>query len=190
MFSHEGNDSNTPLCYYYLKGNCTNSQCLFLHQKPKHYDDPNYQIWICRQFAIGGYCERGKYCPMMHVFNCPDFEEDGKCPRGRSCTLGHPITQRTQELMLTPSNKYERGIDDIVIDNDKPEKTIISSYTIDPKLLLTVVPRGKYDIYLDVGNPTKRTHDNPYVITLSDTSDSEENDELDEMERGDDFVGL
>lgn len=163
-----------------------------MHWKPEHYGDPDYEVWTCRQFAIGGYCDRGKKCPMLHVLNCPDYEEEGSCPRGRSCTLAHPVTQRTQRLMETPSNKYEREIDEVVVDNDHPEKTIISSYTIDPKLLLTVIPRGKYDIYLDNGNPLEEipAKNNPFLISLSDTSDSNSDYESDEIKKNNDYIGV
>lgn len=193
LLSHESNDSNAPMCLYYLKGSCSNPECRFIHRRPEHYGDSDYEIWVCRRFAIGGYCDRGEMCPLMHIFECPDFQEDGKCPRGRSCTLSHTITQRTQELMATPSNKYVREDDDVYVEEDK-KKIIISSYTIDPEILLTVVPRGKYDIYLDNGPKKKKQKkgkkqekDNQYIITLSD-SDSEYNSDDNDIKNNLDYI--
>lgn len=158
LLSHECSEYNTPLCKYYLENKCNNSQCYYLHHKPPGYDLPNHEIWVCRPFAIGGCCERGKKCPFLHFMNCPDFEEDGVCLRGNSCQLAHPITKRTQDLMVTPSNKYEfkPEVDEVLVESDNedeskpPKKVVINSYTVDPELLfVTSNMDGKYDIYID-----------------------------------------
>lgn len=44
---------------------------------------------VCRPFAIGGYCFRGKNCKFTHSFECPDYQLDRVCPRGKNCKLNH-----------------------------------------------------------------------------------------------------
>ncbi|KAI3403798.2 hypothetical protein KGF56_003433 [Candida oxycetoniae] len=108
LLSHTPNSHNTPLCRYNLVNKCHNSQCKYMHTVPEYYDDPRYEIWTCRPFALGSWCSRGKNCPFLHLLNCPDFEEDNVCPRGHECTLNHVFTLRTQKSISTRFNVYIR----------------------------------------------------------------------------------
>lgn len=150
LLSHSPNDNNTPQCRYFLDKSCQNPNCKYRHFKPAHYNDPNYEIWTCRPFAIGGFCLRGKKCPFLHLLNCPDFEEDNYCVMGRECPLTHQFTLKTQDLIATKSNKYIR--DETVVTEESmptPVKTIVNSYTVDPKLLFVVDETGNYQFYID-----------------------------------------
>lgn len=188
LFNHEGNEFNLPLCRFYLENKCSNSQCHFLHHKPPNYDDLTFEIWVCRPFAIRGWCSRGKQCMFLHVLNCPDFEEDGVCPKGNSCTLAHPITKRTQQLMITPATKYVRPDEDEVdVGSDtekKVEKTVVSSYTVEPSLLfIAPILNGKYDIYIDQEDTNTFKENSEFLIEDSSESD-------DDLERNTDFIGI
>lgn len=118
---------------------------------PKNYNKANYEIWVCRPFAIGGSCSRGRKCPFMHLFVCPDFQENGTCPRGKSCTLAHSATLSTQRLMLSKDKLQPDA--EVLVESDAEENSqttqIINSYTIDPSLLFETSRDGKYDIYID-----------------------------------------
>lgn len=180
-----------PYCRYFLGSGCSNTNCKFLHHKPLHYDEANYEIWTCRPFAISGYCSRGTRCLFLHQFCCPDFEEDGFCARGTACTLTHQITKRTQELMAAQSNKYLRP--DVIL-NDKLNKissrTIVSSYTVDPSDLFTSCQFGRYDVYIDMDSnrePSMKFKDQSvslnsfsancgFEISLSDSDEGTESD--------------
>ncbi|KAK6462407.1 hypothetical protein DFJ63DRAFT_154413 [Scheffersomyces coipomensis] len=202
LLSHSCNEFNTPWCKYFLENKCKNSNCKFLHHKPPRYDDSSVEIWVCRPFAVGGWCDRGTRCPFLHLLNCPDFEEDGVCHRGKSCELSHPITLRTQKLMSTPVNKFEREsriykferVSSTYIgeDNDENEKEIINSYTVDPEsLFVSSTLQGKYDIYIDQkGNNDSTDFKDNFMITLSDSESSEDSNESDGIDDNTDFVHI
>ncbi|EMG48635.1 hypothetical protein G210_0756 [Candida maltosa Xu316] len=202
LLSHTPNDHNTPLCRYFLDRSCTNPACRYRHHKPAHYDDQDYEIWTCRPFAVGGYCERGKKCPFLHLLNCPDFEEDNYCPDGRDCKLNHQFTLRNQDMISTKSNKYVR--DPTVVTEEpplEPLKKVINSYTVDPATLWMRDTTGNYQFYIDnEGSQFGDSKDsNQFVIELSDSEEeeeeesdfsSEEEDDDDELEHNDDYVGV
>lgn len=81
-FSHEVNEHNVPHCSFFMKGACKNGDCQFLHTNPE------FRL-VCRPFAVGGYCLRGKSCQFTHNFECPDFQLSKSCPRGKNCKLAH-----------------------------------------------------------------------------------------------------
>ncbi|CAI5756034.1 unnamed protein product [Candida verbasci] len=199
LLSHFSNDNNTPLCRYYLENKCSNQQCRFSHYKPKHYDDSNYEIWTCRPFVIGGFCLRGKKCPFLHVLNCPEFEEDNYCNKGRECKLNHQYTLRTQDLISSRTNKYIREETETLVEgeeeqNNKPEKVIISSYTVDPSTLFVTDEMGNYQYYVDmngknneeISNDTNRTPSSEFLIEISDSSEGEEEEDEDDDEEEED----
>ncbi|RCK62207.1 hypothetical protein Cantr_09090 [Candida viswanathii] len=201
LLSHSPNDSNTPACRYYLDKTCTNPTCKYRHFKPDYYDDPNYEILTCRPFAIGGYCARGKKCPFLHLPNCPDFEEDNYCRYGRECALTHRFTLRTQDQIATRSNKYIR--EETVVTKETtptPQKQIISSYTVDPKLLFAVDLTGNYQYYIDNEGNLAANDSKEFLIELSDSEEDdidsetegfdEEDGEEDDLELNDDYVGV
>lgn len=161
------------MCRYFLDNKCSNLQCLFLHNKPEKYDDPEVEIWVCRPFSISGVCGRGLRCPFLHLYICPDFQEDGTCPRGKSCSLSHLITQTTQRMILTKKAEND-GEEDVLVESEDEEqgqmqdegenrrqitknrshvKKIISSYTVDPHVLFDKGMNEKYSYYID-SNPT------------------------------------
>lgn len=176
LLSHTNNEFNTPVCSYFLQSKCSNSHCKYSHSFPDEFGQDT-EVWVCRQFAIGGWCERGKKCPFLHLLECPDFEEDGICPRKQACPLAHSVTLRTQKLMSVPKNKYQRPDDDVTIDSDEETK-VVSSYTVDPERLF-VGKEEQYDAYIDV-----KPQESEFLIHL-DSSDSD-----DELEEINDFVGI
>lgn len=209
--SHSPSQYNTPLCRYFLENKCVNPQCTYEHVLPKNYDKPNYEIWVCRPFSIGGSCSRGRKCPFMHLFVCPDFQESGTCPRGKPCTLAHSATLSTQRLMLS-KDKLEADTE-VLIESDTEERDpipqIINSYTIDPSLLFETSRDGKYDIYIDndgseAKNPAKNEansntfqENSEFMIHLdSDSEQERENNsardsyenELDDLQENNDYI--
>lgn len=179
LLSHTSTEFNTPVCRYFLQNKCSKSTCKYMHSLPEDYDKDT-EVWVCRPFAIGGWCGRGKKCPFLHLFECPDFEEEGTCPRKQACNLAHTVTLRTQKLMSVPINKYERPDDEVAVDSDDETK-VISSYTVDPKKLFAERNR-KYDVYID-GKPEDTSE---FLIHLDDSSGSE----IDDLGENNDFVEL
>lgn len=194
LLSHTSNEYNTPLCRYYLENKCLANSCRYQHHKPEHYGDENYDIWICRPFAIGGWCERGSKCPFLHLFHCPDFEEENDCPRGSSCTLTHVITKRTQKLMESTSNTYERDPNEDVVVNEEDgvkEKNIINSYTVPPDVLFITSKKGKYDIFIDNDPSVAETPlktDSEFTINFNSDDYSTEEEEIDGLEENNDYI--
>ncbi|CAD1810587.1 Zinc finger C-x8-C-x5-C-x3-H type (and similar) family protein [Candida parapsilosis] len=153
LLSHTPNCHNTPLCYFNLENRCTKSQCRYSHLVPEHYGDKKYEISICRPFSVGHWCPRGRNCPFLHVWNCPDYEEELACPRGDYCSLNHLFTLSMQDGITTKPNKYIR--EQTLVEGDEEESVLptpkirISSYTVDPSVLLATDTRGNYQHYID-----------------------------------------
>lgn len=142
LLSHTANEFNTPICRYEFQDKCHNPRCQYSHKLPAHSKDPAYEIWTCRPFSIGSWCDRGGQCPFAHLYNCPDYEENGFCPRRKSCLLSHTPSIRIQARMALQVEQ-----DGVVIPKEGTEKIIISSYTVEPSLLF----RGPetYDFVVD-----------------------------------------
>lgn len=161
LLSHTHTQYNTPHCRYLIDNNCTHLHCIYEHLLPRHCGEPAYEIWICRPFAIGGVCLRGKKCPFLHLYVCPDFQETGSCPQGMSCSLNHSATHSTQRL-ISSSEKYFQDTNDVLVESDSEslrEKKIISSYTVDPSFLFVVSKRGNYEVYIDTKGKDTKSHD-------------------------------
>lgn len=157
IMSHQPNECNTPLCRYHLEDACRNEQCRYLHKLPAHAKNANIEVWTCRPFAVGGWCDRGSMCPFLHLYNCPDYEESALCPRGLRCKLTHTVTRRLQEMMSQPGE-----VDGVVVEDHIAEKRIISSYTIPSELLF---PSARvYDFVID----KRRNTDLVFEVDLSD----------------------
>lgn len=110
LLNHNPNNCNTELCIRKLDhGICLDPDCNRLHHKPPLYDDPKYEVWVCRPFAMGGYCQRGTKCPFVHRSICPDYEELGHCSKPR-CPLKHINTNRHQFMMVSSDGTEEYGV--------------------------------------------------------------------------------
>ncbi|KAG7880955.1 hypothetical protein KL905_002179 [Ogataea polymorpha] len=109
QFSHTPSQYNAPSCKFFQSRNCTNENCVFSHKSE------NKDARICREFAVNGYCDKGRACELAHYFECPDLQELGFCPRGSSCKLAH-------KTKVQPMNhKAIRNIDnDNVTQKDHP----------------------------------------------------------------------
>ncbi|KAF7646813.1 hypothetical protein LDENG_00182080 [Lucifuga dentata] len=71
-----------PVCLYFLKGVCNNSECPYSHVYVSRKAD------VCQDF-VKGYCPEGEKCKKKHTLVCPDFSKSGSCPRGARCKLQH-----------------------------------------------------------------------------------------------------
>jgi hypothetical protein len=81
--SHVPSYKRVPICTHYAKGHCKNGgACHYAHV------DVLPGPLVCRDFAVLGYCDKGKRCDQQHIFECPDFVETGNCP-DNSCKLNH-----------------------------------------------------------------------------------------------------
>ncbi|CAN3377405.1 hypothetical protein DIRU0_E52020 [Diutina rugosa] len=110
LLNHNANNCNAELCSKNLSnGVCLNPDCHRSHHKPPLYDDPKYEIWVCRPFAVGGYCQRGSKCPFMHYLICPEYEENGRCSRS-DCSLKHIDTYRHQAMMVNSKENDGNGV--------------------------------------------------------------------------------
>ncbi|XP_030875072.1 zinc finger CCCH domain-containing protein 3, partial [Leptonychotes weddellii] len=71
-----------PVCSYFLKGICSNSNCPYSHVYVSRKAE------VCTDF-LKGYCPLGAKCKKKHTLLCPDFSRRGLCPRGAQCQLLH-----------------------------------------------------------------------------------------------------
>ncbi|XP_037105224.1 zinc finger CCCH domain-containing protein 3 isoform X1 [Syngnathus acus] len=81
-FSHKVAKEKMPVCSYFLKGICNNSECPYSHVYVSH------KAKVCEDF-VKGYCPQGEKCKKKHTLVCPDFSKMGSCPRGARCKLRH-----------------------------------------------------------------------------------------------------
>ncbi|KAK2512604.1 hypothetical protein Q9233_016133 [Columba guinea] len=86
-FSHKVSKDKMPVCSYFLKGICNNSNCPYSHVYVSRKAE------ICQDF-LKGYCPMGEKCKKKHTLVCPDFAKKGSCPRGAQCKLLHPQKKR------------------------------------------------------------------------------------------------
>lgn len=80
--SHDLKPERLPWCIHFIRGNCNNEDCRYLHVRP------NPSASVCRPFATIGYCEKGGECDGRHVNECPDYANTGAC-RNKDCRLPH-----------------------------------------------------------------------------------------------------
>ncbi|XP_077439765.1 zinc finger CCCH domain-containing protein 3 isoform X2 [Vanacampus margaritifer] len=71
-----------PVCSYFLKGICNNSNCPYSHVYVSR------KAKVCEDF-VKGYCPEGEKCKKKHTLVCPDFSSTGSCPHGARCKLQH-----------------------------------------------------------------------------------------------------
>lgn len=174
LFNHDLNACNTPLCKYHLNFKCTNNKCRFIHRIPPGFRDPGVDIWLCRSFAINGYCERGAKCRFLHVYECPDFEELGFCKAGVKCKLPHNMNKFVQARMVNDETQ------DVVIDDfHQSDKKVVNSYTVDPKWLYE---KDENTFYIDVGDEEDKSE-------LDDDDDDINNNKEDSTLKHD-YIGL
>ncbi|XP_034093355.1 zinc finger CCCH domain-containing protein 3 isoform X2 [Gymnodraco acuticeps] len=140
-FSHKVAKEKMPVCSYFLKGICNNSDCPYSHVYVSRKAE------VCEDF-VKGYCPEGEKCKKKHTLVCPDFSKSGSCPRGARCKLQH--RQRAKRSASnTSSTAAKRGR------NKEPAKR--------PRLSV-VIPQ---DSQGDPGTPTKGPLALPSFISLS-----------------------
>ncbi|XP_004443095.1 PREDICTED: zinc finger CCCH domain-containing protein 3 [Ceratotherium simum simum] len=86
-FSHHVSKEKMPVCSYFLKGICSNSNCPYSHVYVSRKAE------VCADF-LKGYCPLGAKCKKKHTLLCPDFSRRGACPRGAQCQLLHRNQKR------------------------------------------------------------------------------------------------
>lgn len=80
--SHDLAPERTPTCLHFLKGNCSNPDCRYIHVRVSP------AALVCRSFGLYGYCEKGSSCSERHVHECPEFSNTGFC-NIKGCKLPH-----------------------------------------------------------------------------------------------------
>lgn len=109
--SHDPTFERVPTCVHFLRGKCSNPSCHYSHIRV----DPSAPV--CRDFAILGYCGKGKDCLNRHIFECPDYANTGAC-RSTKCRLPH-IDHAGQLKKLVSDRKNDiASHDDNDDDND------------------------------------------------------------------------
>lgn len=94
-FSHHVSKEKMPVCSYFLKGICSNSNCPYSHVYVSRKAE------VCADF-LKGYCPLGAKCKRKHTLLCPDFSRRGVCPRGAQCQLLHRDQKRLSRQTATP----------------------------------------------------------------------------------------
>ena len=100
--SHDSTPERSPACLHFLRGNCSNANCLYTHVRAS----PTAPV--CRAFGVYGYCEKGAQCKDRHVFECPDFSNTGKCAT-KGCKLLH---REKASVLRKNANRGEASADD------------------------------------------------------------------------------
>ncbi|XP_005086027.2 zinc finger CCCH domain-containing protein 3 [Mesocricetus auratus] len=95
-FSHHVSKEKMPVCSYFLKGICSNSNCPYSHVYVSRKAE------VCSDF-LKGYCPLGAKCKKKHTLLCPDFARRGVCPRGAQCQLLHRNQKRHGRRTAAPS---------------------------------------------------------------------------------------
>uniref|UniRef100_A0A803W6R5 Zinc finger CCCH domain-containing protein 3 n=1 Tax=Ficedula albicollis TaxID=59894 RepID=A0A803W6R5_FICAL len=107
-FSHKVSKDKMPVCSYYLKGICSNSNCPYSHVYVSRKAE------VCQDF-LKGYCPMGEKCKKKHTLVCPDFAKKGVCPKGAQCKLLHPQKRRHPQQVggdgdhNNPPSKWKRS---------------------------------------------------------------------------------
>ncbi|RMC14701.1 hypothetical protein DUI87_06873 [Hirundo rustica rustica] len=118
-FSHKVSKDKMPVCSYYLKGICSNSNCPYSHVYVSRKAE------VCQDF-LKGYCPMGEKCKKKHTLVCPDFAKKGVCPKGSRCKLLHPQKRRRPQQAggegdhHNPPSKWRR-IQEASGRNDPPQ---------------------------------------------------------------------
>ncbi|CAH6791032.1 Zc3h3 [Phodopus roborovskii] len=94
-FSHHVSKEKMPVCSYFLKGICSNSNCPYSHVYVSRKAE------VCSDF-LKGYCPLGEKCKKKHTLLCPDFARRGICPRGAQCQLLHRNQKRNGRRTAVP----------------------------------------------------------------------------------------
>lgn len=94
-FSHHVSKEKMPVCSYFLKGICSNSNCPYSHVYVSRKAE------VCSDF-LKGYCPLGAKCKKKHTLLCPDFARRGICPRGSQCQLLHRNQKRHGRRTAVP----------------------------------------------------------------------------------------
>ncbi|XP_066235718.1 zinc finger CCCH domain-containing protein 3 [Saccopteryx leptura] len=94
-FSHQVSKEKMPVCSYFLKGICSNSNCPYSHVYVSRKAE------VCADF-LKGYCPLGAKCKKKHTLLCPDFSRRGSCPRGTQCQLLHRSQKRPGRRAAAP----------------------------------------------------------------------------------------
>ncbi|XP_053415300.1 zinc finger CCCH domain-containing protein 3 [Nycticebus coucang] len=95
-FSHHVSKEKMPVCSYFLKGICSNSNCPYSHVYVSRKAE------VCSDF-LKGYCPLGMKCKKKHTLLCPDFARRGACPRGAQCQLLHRNQKCNSRRAAVPS---------------------------------------------------------------------------------------
>ncbi|KAK5869501.1 hypothetical protein PBY51_024210 [Eleginops maclovinus] len=140
-FSHKVAKEKMPVCSYFLKGICNNSDCPYSHVYVSRKAE------VCEDF-VKGYCPEGEKCKKKHTLVCPDFSQSGSCPRGARCKLQH-----RQRAKRSASNT-----------STIPAKRGRNKETAKRPLLTVVIPP---DNQADPATPTKGPLALPSFISLS-----------------------
>ncbi|XP_058462328.1 zinc finger CCCH domain-containing protein 3 [Malaya genurostris] len=96
LLSHNISLEKMPVCHFYLEGRCDRNECPYLHKKVSENER------ICEDF-LKGFCALADKCQRRHVFVCPEFDRLGLCkkvkcpyPHGRKNDW-HNVQQTSQE---------------------------------------------------------------------------------------------
>ncbi|KAJ1340205.1 hypothetical protein BSLG_005198 [Batrachochytrium salamandrivorans] len=171
--SHKPSDANTPFCVHFEHGRCVNESCPYLHVKLS----PN--AFVCTDFSMEGYCEKGTLCTLRHVFLCPDFEKDGKCARGDKCCLPH-----------RPKNSGDHRYSSRGASFESSGGAFHSNVYTDADEEFLLPPRPDFSqLELELQDTAQSTEEDDDPNCRDDTSDDldDEEEEEEEEERGEAF---
>ncbi|EME49254.1 hypothetical protein DOTSEDRAFT_40495 [Dothistroma septosporum NZE10] len=105
--SHDKTYHRVPACTFFLRGNCTNSACRYVH-----VDVHPSPTRVCSSFAHLGFCAKSTDCDKRHVFECPAYAEKRHCADHEKGTCQLPHTEHAVTLRKAARRQAKMASDD------------------------------------------------------------------------------
>ncbi|XP_062708054.1 zinc finger CCCH domain-containing protein 3 [Aedes albopictus] len=97
LLSHNVTLEKMPVCHFFLEGRCTKNDCPYLHKKVSEKER------ICEDF-LKGFCALADKCMKRHEFICPEMVRLGVCDR-TNCPYPHSRRSEKKKPQVSSDNK-------------------------------------------------------------------------------------
>ncbi|OAE33356.1 hypothetical protein AXG93_4123s1310 [Marchantia polymorpha subsp. ruderalis] len=94
LLTHKVIPERMPDCSFFLEGLCTNESCPYRHV------NVNPKAPYCDGF-LRGYCKDGEKCNKKHTYVCPTHAATGECSDQATCKFHHPKKKGKVEIAIT-----------------------------------------------------------------------------------------
>ncbi|KAG6554910.1 hypothetical protein Mapa_003494 [Marchantia paleacea] len=94
LLTHKVIPERMPDCSFFLEGLCTNESCPYRHV------NVNPKAPYCDGF-LRGYCKDGEKCNKKHTYVCPTHAATGECSDQATCKFHHPKKKGKVEIAIS-----------------------------------------------------------------------------------------